>query len=215
MLPCHQRAKTCAFSLTNFTNILLLATRQQSTKLLRATNESGAAMVWIPVVSRGRRLAISCWKHPQLHYKLGGQGRHSRPAVRDVAEPKRKRRRARIWDGSPESFFFFFFLPSRGPQTFVLYICAFAFMKGNLGGGAAGGLSCHLSVLSVRARPQSLSSIQIFGLSARAAVCGCSCLSLCFNRLTPGFPPPRQRHSNSSALIPAAFRCVTDCSVSP
>lgn len=40
----------------------------------------------------------------------------------------------------------------------------------------------------------------------------CSCLSLCFNRLTPGFP--HQCQSNTPALIPAALRCVTDCSVS-
>lgn len=65
----------------------------------------------------------------------------------------------------------------------------------------------HLS-LSFSRFPQSK-----YLVCQRGYVSRCSCLSLCFNRLTPGFPC--QCQSNSPALIRAALRCVTDCSVSP
>lgn len=162
----------------------------------------------------GRRLDIACWKHQRLHYKLRRKEGHSQPAVPDSAglhvRPNRKCQRA---GGSmkPLSNGFFLRLVIHKPLLFDTYVPLRVLRVGGVGG--RGGVWRVTSLSSVRARPQSLSSIQIFGLSARAAVCRCSCLSLCFNRLTPGFP--HQRHSNSPALIPAALRCVTDCSVSP
>lgn len=110
-------------------------------------------MVWIPVVSRGRRLlAISCWKHPQLHYKLGGRG---------TPFAARSERRSRA-------------------KAEFLYICALAFMKGNLVGGVVLLVVCRVTSLSspselvLKVCPQSKYLVCQRGpLSADVAVCHC------------------------------------------
>lgn len=97
-------------------------------------------MVWIPVVSRGRRrLAISCWKHPQLHYKLGGQGRQ--PSQTGSVG-------VRVYETAPREAFFFFFLPSRGPQTFVFIRLCFRIHERQPGGGVVLLVVCRVTSLS-------------------------------------------------------------------
>lgn len=71
---------------------------------------------------------------------------------------------------------------------------------------------CHLQVL-YQGLSSSLSPQSKYLVCQHGHVSRCSCLSLCFNRLTPGFP--HQCQSNTPALIRTALRCVTDCSVSP
>lgn len=91
------------------------------------------------------------------------------------------------------------------PRTYVKHLCGSGGVKGEAASPPRSG--------SERRPPASLLLPQSKYLVCRCGhVSRCSCLSLCFNRLTPGFP--HQCQTNTPALIPAALRCVTDCSVS-
>lgn len=86
------------------------------------------------------------------------------------------------------------------PCTYVKHFCGFRFVKG------------VTSVFRIWAPSSCLPPQSKYLVCQCGHVSRCSCLSLCFSRLTPGFP--HQCQSNSPALIPAALRCVTGCSVS-